>query len=135
MIARRFERALLRDAVRAGVPLVVEHGRAVAWHSATFSGARHELVVSAATGSTLDAWLTQLPTRDVTIPGQIVADLRVATHARYGERVMLRIEGVTVACDLSAPECGAASVRARSDRRMPPPTPACNDAAPRDRTR
>ncbi len=135
MIARRFERALVRDAARAGVALTVEHGRAIPWHSATFSGARHELVVSTATGAALDDWVKRLPTGELTIPGQIVADLRLATHARYGDRMMLRIEGVTVACDLSAPECDAASVRGRSDRRTPPPTPAYSGAARPDRRR
>lgn len=135
MIARRFERALVRDAARAGVPFLVEHGRAVPWHSATFSGARHELVVSTATGAALDDWVARLPRTELTIPGQIVADLRVATYARYGDRIMLRIEGLTVASDLSAPECGTACARARSDRRTPPPTPGCSGAARPDRTR
>ncbi|WP_335309309.1 hypothetical protein [Sphingomonas phyllosphaerae] len=135
MIARLFQRALVRDAARYGIALAVEHDRAIPWHSATFSGARHELIVSAATDATLDAWLTGLPTRDVAIPGQIVADLRIVTQVADAERTMLRIEGVTVACDLSAPECGAASVRARSGRRTPPPTPAYSGAARPDRRR
>lgn len=135
MTGPRFERAVARDAARAGVLLATEHHCAVAWHSATFSGARHELVVSAAADEALDGWLARLATFDPALPGQIVADLHVAAREPFGDRVMLRLEGVTVACDLSGQECGTTSVRGAVGRRMPPPTPACTGAAHPDRTR
>lgn len=135
MTGPRFARAVARDAARADVSLAIEHHCAVAWHSATFSGARHELVVSATADDALDGWLARLPSFDPTIPGQIVADLHVAARVPYGDRVMLRLEGVTVACDLSGPECGTTSVRGAAGRRMPPPTPACTGAAHPGRTR
>ena len=124
MSAARFERAVSRAAARGGVLLAVEHHREVAWHSATFSGARHQLIASATDVDTLDAWLATINRLELGLPGQMLADLHVAAREPYGERVMLRLEGVTVTCDLSAPECGTASVRAGAGRRMPPPTPA-----------
>ena len=123
MSAARFERAVARAAARGGVLLAVEHHREIAWHSATFSGARHQLIASAADDASLDAWLATLDRTDLGLPGQMLADLHVAVREPYGERVMLRLEGVTVTCDLSAPECGTASVRGGAGRRMPPPTP------------
>ncbi|WP_341208501.1 hypothetical protein [uncultured Sphingomonas sp.] len=124
MSAAQFERAVARAAARGGVSLAVEHHREIAWHSATFSGARHHVIASATDDETLDAWLATLDRVDLGLPGQMLADLRVAVREPYGDRVMLRLEGVTVACDLSAPECGAASAREGVGRRTPPPTPA-----------
>lgn len=135
MSTARFERAVARAAARSGVLLATEHYREVAWHSATFSGARHEWVASAAGGAVLDAWLETLARLDLGLPGQMLADLHVAAREPYDDRVMLRLEGVTVAYDLSAPECGTASARGGADRRTPPPTPACTAAARPDRTR
>ncbi|KQN92770.1 hypothetical protein ASE95_08930 [Sphingomonas sp. Leaf231] len=108
MSASRFERAVTRSAARAGAPVAVERHTATGWHSATFSGDRHELVVSAAPGAPLDRWTDGLAALDLGIPGQLLADLRVATRERSGDRVTLHLEGLTVACEVSAPGCGAA---------------------------
>ena len=97
MSASRFERALARSAAQAGAALAVESHRAVAWHSATFSGARHEVTVSATPGAPLDGWAARLPTLELGLPGQLLADLRIAGRERHGDVVRLRIEGLTVA--------------------------------------
>lgn len=96
MSAVRLERAITRSAAQAGTALVVESHRAVAWHSATFSGDRHELVVSAAPGVSLERWTERLGTLDLGVPGHLLADLRVAARERRGDIVRLRIEGLTV---------------------------------------
>jgi hypothetical protein len=133
MSTARFERAVSHAAARSGVLLVVEHHRATAWHSATFSGERHELVANAIRGDALEAWLAMLGSLDLNLPGHMLADLHVATREPYADRVMLRLEGVTVACDLSEPEYAATSAPVRSDRRMPPPISAYSGAARPDR--
>jgi hypothetical protein len=110
--AIRFERAVARSAAAAGASLAIESHHATAWHSATFSGDRHELVVNAAPGAALEAWTADLAALDLTLPGQLLADLRVAARERRGGRVTLRIVGVTVACEVSSGRgCGAASAR------------------------
>lgn len=138
MSTARFARGVARAAARGGVSLTVEHHREVAWQSATFSGARHHLIVHAVDDASLDAWLATIDRVELGLPGQMLADLRVAVREPYGDRVMLRLEGVTVACDLSAPECDATSARGGAGRRMLPPTPASlryTGAAHPDRTR
>ena len=98
MTAAQFERALARSAARAGATLAVEHHRATAWHSATFSGDRHELTLEATPGAALDAWTAALPALDLALPGHLLADLRLTARERCGDRTTLRIEGLTVAC-------------------------------------
>ncbi len=98
MTAAQFERALARSAANAGAALAVESHRATAWHSATFSGDRHELIVSGSPAATLATWSADLPALDLRLPGHLLADLRVAALDRRGDRVTLRIEGLTVAC-------------------------------------
>lgn len=95
----RLERALTRSAAAAGAPLQVESHRIVAWHSATFSGDRHELVASAMSDARLDEWLTHLSTADVTVPGRMLAELRVAECERVGGTTRFTIESVTLEVD------------------------------------
>ncbi|WP_058756142.1 hypothetical protein [Sphingomonas endophytica] len=97
MVGDTFERAVTRSAARAGTTVAVESHHAVAWFSATFSGDRHELVLSAPAGEVLDDWTAGLPALDLGVPGHLLADLRIAARERRGDRVRLRIEGLTVA--------------------------------------
>lgn len=112
MSAVRFERAVARSAADAGASLAIESHHATAWHSATFSGDRHELVVNATPGAALEAWTADLAALDLPLPGHLLADLRVASRQSSGGRVTLRIVGVTVACEVSSARgCGAACAR------------------------
>lgn len=96
MIADRLERALARSAERAGAPLHVETHRVTAWHSATFSGDRHELVASAASGDRLERWLSDLGDLDVQLPGTLIAELTIAGYERAAETTRFTINGVTL---------------------------------------
>lgn len=96
MSVTRFARALARSASRAGTTLAVESHRVTAWHSATFSGDRHELEVCARTDAHLDDWTAALPALDLSLPGQLLADLRVVAHHRHGDTARLRIAALTV---------------------------------------
>jgi hypothetical protein len=110
--AARFERAVARSAADRGATLAIESHHATAWHSATFAGDRHELVVHAAPGAALEAWAADLGALDLALPGRLLADLRVAARERRGDRVTLRLVGVTVACDVSSARgYGAACAR------------------------
>lgn len=95
--AHAFERAVVRSAGQAGVTLSVERHRAVAWHSATFSGDRHELVVGATAEGGVADWAARLPTMELVIPSYLLADLRVPLCERIGDIMRVRIEGLTVA--------------------------------------
>ena len=59
-MTRGLERALTRSAALAGAELAIERHRMTPWHSATFSGARHDILASAMSGDRLDQWLAQL---------------------------------------------------------------------------
>ncbi len=96
MSAGRLQRALARSAARAGATVAIERHRAVAWHSATFTGDRHELVLAGRSDPRLDAWLGSLGADSVVLPGHVVAELRVVACAREAGATQARLEGVTV---------------------------------------
>ncbi|KQT33371.1 hypothetical protein ASG29_04750 [Sphingomonas sp. Leaf412] len=95
--AGRLERALLRDADRAGAPIRIERHASESWHSATFAGGRHRLEASGASGARLDAWLAGLDEAAIEVPGHVLADLSVAACHRAGAVTRFRVEGLTVA--------------------------------------
>lgn len=95
--AERFERALCASARRAGVHLAIASHAAREWRSATFSGARHVVEACGTRGAALDAWLEALVDSELTVPGHVVAELRVGAHAGEGGDARFRLEGVTVA--------------------------------------
>lgn len=90
------ERALLRQAVQAGIDLSIVSASWTRWASATFVGARHDLLLSAAPSPALDAWVADLPEADFTLRDHLVADLTVESRTRIGDRVELRIGVLTV---------------------------------------
>ncbi|MBW6529017.1 hypothetical protein KZ813_19435 [Sphingomonas sp. RHCKR7] len=96
MSARRLQRALARSAARAGASVAIERHRAVAWHSATFAGDRHELVLEGRSDPRLDAWLDALDADSVALPGHVLADLRVVARDSDARATRARLEGVTV---------------------------------------
>lgn len=94
---RRLGRALMRSAQATGceITLLIEQSRP--WHSATFTGARHEFTFNAVAGGALDAWLVQLPSADVPVPGHLVADIVASSAAWSGGTTTVLINVLTVA--------------------------------------
>ncbi len=90
------ERALLRHAALRGVDLSIVSASWTRWASATFAGARHDLLLSATPSPALDAWIADLPEAEFALRGHLVADLTVESHSRVGDRVELRIGVLTV---------------------------------------
>ena len=97
MSAGRLQRALAHSAARAGATVAIERHRAVAWHSATFTGDRHELMLAGRSDPRLDAWLDSLDADALALPGHVLAELRVVARAREAGATHARLEGVTVA--------------------------------------
>lgn len=93
----RFERALCASASRAGAPITVASHAASEWRSATFNGARHVLEASGPRGDALDRWLAALEEADLSVPGHMVAELRVGARDGTGTSAYFRLEGVMVA--------------------------------------
>lgn len=90
------ERALLRHAVQHGIDLSIVSAGWTRWASATFAGARHDLLVAAAPSPALDAWIADLPEAEFALRGHLVADLTAESHSRVGDRVDLKIGVLTV---------------------------------------
>lgn len=97
MTCAPLERRLVQCAALADTPITVEDHRTIAWHSATFAGDRHDLLVGATRGAALDAWLDGLPAIDLPLPRHLLAELRVTARECDGDRVRVRITGLTVA--------------------------------------
>lgn len=76
--ATRLARALCHSAREAGCTVTVVDQAERPWSSATFTGATHEVQLSAPPGPALDAWFASLPDQEWTLPGQLVADCSVA---------------------------------------------------------
>lgn len=90
------ERALLRQAGDAAIELMIVSASWTRWASATFCGARHDLLVSAAPSPAFDRWLAELPEADFSLRGHLVADLTIESRSRIGDRVEVRIGVLTV---------------------------------------
>lgn len=90
-------RALSAAAARHGCAVTVEEREATAWHSATFSGQRLALVLSAPVGEASHAWLRTIGEMDVPLAGHLLADLCVTREGERDGRCHARIEALTVA--------------------------------------
>jgi len=90
------ERALRQMAAAAGIDLTIVEAGWTRWASATFSGARHDLSLSASASPTLDLWLARLPEADFTLRRHLVADLAIESRTRIGDRIVVRIGALTV---------------------------------------
>ncbi len=90
------ERALLRQAEVAGIDLSIVSAGWTRWASATFVGARHDLLLAAPPTPTLDAWAADLPEAEFALRGHLVADLKVESRTHICDRVELRIGVLTV---------------------------------------
>lgn len=94
--ATLLERALLASAAAAGCPVAIARSGWEHWASATFAGARHEILLSATDGAALRAWLAALPEAEFALRGHLVADLAVAALHCDGGEATARIEALTV---------------------------------------
>ena len=88
---------LLERALIAGAEIAITDRRAREWHSATFSGMRHEIAGEGTTSAALDRWLEGLAETDLPIAGHIVADIAVSEIHRDPARTHFRLEALTVA--------------------------------------
>ncbi len=90
------ERALVGHAAEAGVDLSIVSAGWTRWASATFVGARHDLLLTAVPSPALDDWIANLPEAEFTLRGHLVADLTVESRSRIGDRIELRVGVLTV---------------------------------------
>lgn len=94
--------ALLRaigQAIPPDADWTIEKIASRSWASATFTGARHEILLAfrGAEGSGVaDAFACGLEERDFTLRGHILADISLAGRSREGEIDRLRVEALTV---------------------------------------
>lgn len=89
-------RALLAEAVAAGCPATLLRSDWKRWASATFTGARHQLVLSVPAGTSLERWIAALPDAEFTLRGHLVADLVIGEVRREGDLAELSLEALTV---------------------------------------
>lgn len=94
--ATRLERALLASASTAGVTAAIPSAEWTRWASATFTGARHEMRLTALPSAELDAWLAALPELEFELRDHLVADIAVMGARRTGESIEIEIEALTV---------------------------------------
>jgi len=89
-------RALTANAEAAGCPVAVQSADWTRWASATFTGARHMLSLSAPPSPELTAWIAALPEAEIALRGHLLADLSVvaARHAR--DTITIELEVLTV---------------------------------------
>lgn len=85
----RLLRALARSAQEHDASVMLAPVSEMSWESATFSGFRHTIAVTATASPAFDAWLQALCEIDLSIPGQIVADLIVGE--RSGETMTIEV--------------------------------------------
>ncbi|WP_164497932.1 hypothetical protein [Sphingosinithalassobacter portus] len=95
-VATMLERALAAQARNAGCPVTIVESDWTRWASATFTGARHNIVLSAPPSPALDTWLAALPEAEFALRGHLVADALVATCRRSQDGVTATIEALTV---------------------------------------
>lgn len=88
--------ALRASAKRDGIDLTIVSQEWTRWASASFTGARHELVATAADTPQLADWLGNLPEADLPIRGHLVADVIVTGVSRAGGNATIRLEALTV---------------------------------------
>jgi hypothetical protein len=90
-------RALTASAARAGAHIAIARDEATAWHSATFTGARHAFEITAPACGLIADWLATIGDADLPLAGHLLADLSVTHRAEQAGTLHLRIEALTVA--------------------------------------
>jgi hypothetical protein len=89
-------RALEAHAEAAGCPVTLASSDWTRWASATFTGARHLLALTAPPSPALDAWIAGLPEAELRLRGHLVADLVVEHVRRAADAVTVSLEVLTV---------------------------------------
>lgn len=90
-------RALAASSLHAGAPIEAIASRETAWRSATFTGARHEVEASAASGAALDRWLARIGDDELDLRGHLLAEARLGSVTRAGGSTRFTLSAVTVA--------------------------------------
>lgn len=93
-IGALLSRAVLADSGALAATLVENGWRS--WASATFSGARHWLVLSLPAGAGAGAWLAALPEAEFAIRGHLVADIVVVAVEPHMGATLVTLEALTV---------------------------------------
>lgn len=88
--------AIQANAKRAGVDITLVSSDWTRWASASFTGARHQLVVAAAESPEMDTWLTEMPEGEYPIRGHLVADMLVQSVGRADGVATISLEALTV---------------------------------------
>jgi hypothetical protein len=94
--ATQLERALVANAATAGCPIAVAASDWTRWASATFTGARHSLTLTAGASPMLDCWLVGLAEAEFALCGYLVADIGVTRMTRESGVVTVALEALTV---------------------------------------
>ncbi len=94
--ATQLERALIAAAADAACSVVIATSDWTRWASATFTGARHSLTLTASAGPRLDCWLVGLSETEFRLRGYLVADLVVTRVVRHDGISTVELEALTV---------------------------------------
>lgn len=94
--ATQLERALIAAAEAAGCPIAIASADWTRWASATFTGARHALTVTAAASPLLDQWLVGLSEAEFALRRYLVADIHVVRMTREDGVATVALEALTV---------------------------------------
>jgi len=94
--ATLLERAIVAHAAAAGVTVRIVIATATRWASATFSGARHALMLEGGWTAAATAWLGQLDEAELPIRGHLVADLAVLRTEHAGDRFSATVYVLTL---------------------------------------
>ena len=90
-------RALAASATLHGLNVAVEERGARRWHSATFSGHKHALTLTALAGGTdAKAWLAGLCKMDVRLPGELLAGISIIEEGECAGGCRAEVEALTV---------------------------------------
>lgn len=89
-------RALTRSAAAAECAVTLVSADWSRWASATFTGARHSVSLSAPPSPALIAWIAALPEAELVLRGHLVADLSIVAARHAGADIMIELEILTV---------------------------------------
>ncbi|MES2058385.1 MAG: hypothetical protein V4564_20780 [Pseudomonadota bacterium] len=89
-------RAIERESQEAGCPAAISTATWTPWASATFSGARHLVSLTASASSALDEWLAALPEADIDVRGHLLASMAVNSLRRSENTVTIELEALTI---------------------------------------
>ena len=95
-IGTMLARAIEGDALAQQIPIEIARANWQRWASATFIGARHQIMLSATPSPEIDRWLSDLPEAEFRLHGHLVADLAVVAVRRDADRLEADLELLTV---------------------------------------